>query len=528
MTQSRRAILVALAFGLFAIDIGSPPPACASDPVLAGFRDFAFPSGTGGDSAATGEKPESKLWWNDGSWWGVLWNDVRAAYHIYRLDVATQDWIDTGTAVDDRPSTKADTLWDGTRLYVASHEFSASGDPSPPGQHGELYRFDYDAPTETYSLDFGFPVEINDAESETLVIAKDSTGTLWSVWVENQRVMINHSRNGDDADWDVPFGLPAVDTANLTSDDIASIVAYDGHVGVLWSNQTTAQMYFAAHVDGDPELTWNSVIAFGISADDHINLKSVHAEPNGRVFAVIKTSLGSPLIVLVVCENTLNHCKSVSDWDFHVVYATNTGTPTRPILLVDTENRDLYVFSRNRDGGEGAIYYKRTSMDDISFESGLGTAFIKSATETNINNATSTKQNLNSATGLAVLASDSTSLDYFHNYLALGSSGGVPVLVSFSPSSGSPGAEVTLFGLNFTGALDTSFDGLSASFTVDSDSQIRATVPPAASSGLISVAGSAGTGFSQTSFAVGGGPVIDSFDPTLGAVNTEVDRKSVV
>src|SRR5206468_3971377 len=59
----------------------------------AGFRDFSF--GTTGLSTPSGEKPESKLWWNDGSWWGSLYNNPAQDWHIYRLNLANQTWVDT-------------------------------------------------------------------------------------------------------------------------------------------------------------------------------------------------------------------------------------------------------------------------------------------------------------------------------------------------------------------------------------------------------------------------------------------------
>ena len=61
--------------------LGHAAVARAADPVLAGYRDFSFPAGTSGDSMPTGEKPESKLWWNDGLWWGILWSTTGNAYH---------------------------------------------------------------------------------------------------------------------------------------------------------------------------------------------------------------------------------------------------------------------------------------------------------------------------------------------------------------------------------------------------------------------------------------------------------------
>ena len=51
---------------------------------IAGYLDFSY--GTTIPADVTGEKPESKLWWNDGIWWGILYNNTAGEYHIYRLD----------------------------------------------------------------------------------------------------------------------------------------------------------------------------------------------------------------------------------------------------------------------------------------------------------------------------------------------------------------------------------------------------------------------------------------------------------
>ena len=85
-----------------------------------GYHDFSFGSTI---SAPTESKPESKLWFNDGVWWGVLFNTSSRAYDIYRLNLTTQAWTDTGTAVDDRPQSIADALWDQAsgKLYIVSN-----------------------------------------------------------------------------------------------------------------------------------------------------------------------------------------------------------------------------------------------------------------------------------------------------------------------------------------------------------------------------------------------------------------------
>ena len=63
-----------------------------------------------------------------------------------------------------------------------------------------------------------------------------------------------------------------------------------------------------------------------------------------------------------------------------------------------------------------------------------------------------------------------------------------PRIFGFSPSSGAVGTSVVITGESFTGASAVSFNGtLATSFTVDSDTQITATVPAGATTGWIAV-----------------------------------------
>ncbi|MCG8603565.1 DNRLRE domain-containing protein, partial [bacterium] len=98
-----------------------------------------------------------------------------------------------------------------------------------------------------------------------------------------------------------------------------------------------------------------------------------------------------------------------------------------------------------------------------------------------------------------------------------------PSVSSFTPTTGSIGTEVTISGSGFIGTTDVLFNGISASaFSLDSDAQIRATVPNGAATGLVSVVNVAETGSSGSDFTVTSGPSISSFSPALGPIGTEV------
>ena len=101
-----------------------------------------------------------------------------------------------------------------------------------------------------------------------------------------------------------------------------------------------------------------------------------------------------------------------------------------------------------------------------------------------------------------------------------------PTISSFSPASGPVGTSVTIHGHNFSGPNVTSvtFNGTSATFTIDNAQKITATVPSGATTGPIAVTSTDGTATSSTNFTVTttGAPTITSFTPTSGPVGTSV------
>ena len=78
-----------------------------------------------------------------------------------------------------------------------------------------------------------------------------------------------------------------------------------------------------------------------------------------------------------------------------------------------------------------------------------------------------------------------------------------PLVTGLSPASGSVGAVVTITGSGFLGATAVTFNLTAAtSFTVDSDTQITATVPGFATTGQVCVTARSTTGCSAGPFAV--------------------------
>jgi hypothetical protein len=399
-TSVRRAGLVLVAVAtLVGLQVGS---AEAADVAAAG--QYQGPSFAGGPSSPTGSKPESKLWFADGSWWSVM-NVGGTGLRIYRLRPSSQAWQPTGVVVDARNTVRSDVLFDGSTLYVATHVFSES---PASGSASNLYRFSYDGGADQWSLDVGFPVAINNFRTETLVLAKDTSGQLWATWTQESQVFVNRTLLGD-AVWGSPFALPG--GGGLSSDDISSVVSFAGRIGIMWSDQSDDQMRFTTHEDdtlSDTTFTATEVAVSGLDmADDHINLK---ADASGRVYAATKTSASSssqPFMLLNVRDAS-------GRWTT-TVFGTKADNHTRPILVLNEEKRRLYYFATWDQSGD-VIYMKETSMDAPQFDPGRGTPVIEAS---DVNNATASKQPVTESTGLVVQASADATHLYWHYWSPL-------------------------------------------------------------------------------------------------------------
>jgi PKD repeat protein len=445
--------LLAVVIGVAALAAGTGAASAQAPAGDIGLPGAAYAPLTG---SPTGSKPESKLWFNDGRWWASMFDPTSGDHHIFWLDRTTGAWMDTGTAIDPRVSTRADALWDvaAGKLYVASHVFNTAGVAATSANAGKLWRYSYAPATKTYSLDPGFPVDVNSAATETLVIDKDSTGALWATWTQGSRVFVNHTTTSDTT-WATPFVVPTADpaTTTLTTDDISSLVHLGDEIGVMWSNQVDGEFYFATHADGtgDAAGSWSTVpVPTDTLSDDHISLR---ADGDGQVYAAVKTSenVGArPLIQLLVRAPD-------GVWSNHT-FGLVSESHTRPIVLIDEQHRVVHVLATcpqppvtsGQSGGD--ICEKTAPIDEISFPRGPGRAVIRDAGSPDMNDVTSTKQPVGAASGLVVMANNDVTGVYWHadeelagpvvpvgDFAVTPAGGPAPLTVHFTDtSSGSP------------------------------------------------------------------------------------------
>ena len=420
----RLAVVALLVAGATVSALGSTPAAEALAGDI-GHEDLAYVEAAN----PTASRAESKVWFNDGTWWAVMekagtptsTGKPQDDFAIYRLDPTTETWIATSTIVDARGTSKADVLWDGTNLFVASHKFvsTATGVPEAAGSNNEakIFKYTYSSATKTYSAVGGFPKVMNPFRMESLTIDKDSTGVLWAAWVQASNVVYQSSADGG-ATWTTTTAL-ADPRASTSADDIASVVAFGGNkVGIMWADQKAGNdgFWFSVHTAGTPATSWSAAepASTGVSSgDDHINVK---AAPNGHVYAVVKTrtdTKSNPLVVLLD-RGTDGAWHRTTAW----IGKTNV---TRPIIQVDTARNLLELFVTGPEApqtkGEsgGTIFRKTTPLATPSFVTdGVGEAVMQRPGSSRINDASGTKQPLTATSGAVVIAADPTTKHYWH------------------------------------------------------------------------------------------------------------------
>ena len=432
--------------------------------VTAGYRDFQYQSGSS-TFRATADKPQSKLWYAGGAWWGGLFHlpagGGNGEYEIYKLNTSTQAWSTTGVKVDERNKSHADYLFDGTtnKLWVVSTDESAST------AGVRVYRYSFNGTT--YSLDSGFThtdstetlngVVVDARLAESATIAKDTTGRVWVTYTvakagdaTKSDVMIASSSDG--LTW-TSVVLPSQASAP-SDDDISSIIAFNGKVGVMWSDQVAdvngeTGFWFSVHTDGAATGTWSArqKAAWGPTiANDHINLKADGA----TVYAALKTMTDqSEQYVTYLAVRS-----SAGTWSKHGVTLRDKvgvdNNQTRPQIAIDKTNNQIYFFAAESEAG-GVVYYKKASLSTLAFPSGKGTALIQSGTDLNVNDPSTTKQNLTSATGMVVLASDKATGYYLHSFGSLAAAPSPTPTASATPKpSATPSPKPTV--LRYSGA----------------------------------------------------------------------------
>ncbi len=411
----------------------------------------------------TAPKSESKLWYAHGSWWASMASLTTLGYRIARLDRATHTWVDAGVDLDTRGNTQADILWNGQHLLVASHVVSSSSTTAVVNQPARLLRYSWTG--STWARDPGFPATISNYSAESMTIAQDSNGTVWASFTRSRRLYVVKSTGSGDAE-SVVFGTPYIPTlvnltetgsttaTTLTSDDISAVVSASGVTTVVWGNQLNGTYYAARRADSASTWRASTIVSGTRMSDDHLNVKTIPGDSQGRVFVALKTALSDkvpavptdPLLMLAVYK------PASSTWVTTPI-ASVAESGTRPLLVLDAEADTIHAYYTGPTTAgivafTGTVYEKSASLSSPTFSTGLGTPVLRDSASATMNNATSTKQTTDAVSGRVVLAATEGPQKYWFSdfyvppppapsasFTASPTSGTVPVTTVFTDTS---------------------------------------------------------------------------------------------
>jgi hypothetical protein len=343
---------------------------------------------------------KSQMWYNDGLWWGAFSDNATGIFfYTFANDAATK-----GAPIDASVKGVPDVLWDGTNLFVLVWKSVSLA---------TLYKYSYDTGTKTYSLISGFPVQIplHGGATSAIVLDKDSTGKLWATYTGTQgglsdgKIHVIWTTSADHTTWDTAGAtLESGLTPNKT--EISAITHFGGDkMGVVWSNQPGKEIAFRYHVDGQPESDWSAkeIVDYGLGprglgavSNDHLSIQSAS---DGRLFLAAKDRDNDGTPAHQDESRIWLYVRSVAGvWGSKtVIQADLSQSPTRPVLLLDVTNSDVFVIYH--DSISGLVFSARSSMNNPSFN--LHCLFSTGPAS----NPTSTKQNVTSTTGMMAAAS---------------------------------------------------------------------------------------------------------------------------
>ena len=308
--------------------------------------------------------------------------------------------------------------------------------------------------------------------------------------------------------------LLASGTTAVTQPTIASIAPTSGVVGstvvITGSGFTKAQTCAFSSV---PER--DAVATFTINSDTQITATVPPAAENGPVTVTIAGGTASSATAFTVTATsttpTITSFTPTSGTAGYITYDTSgNGTLTNGTTVTLTGTNFTGATNVTIGGVSGEDY---TTPFTVSSATKM-TVLVPVDAMTGVIKVTTAKGKAISTSAFTVNART-----------------GVPVVTSFTPTSGAVGTSVTITGTTFTSATGVSFGTIAAqAVTVSSSTKITATVPVGASTGAVVVTnvkgGSANTNaFTVTSAATA--PTIGSFTPTSGAAGTRVTISGV-
>jgi hypothetical protein len=287
-------------------------------------------SGSSHISTPTADKPQSKLWYMDSSWWALL-PDSSGPTLWQRTNNGWKEHKEVSNRLKGIPS-RAD-VWYENRTATAVSVSDSSLSTSSLCIFRIKSRDSSDVHLQAKVLAWLNIPQKKDRDIETATIAKDADGEWWvAADVGGKSIYVWASKDA------VHWSSALLVGKHINPDDISCITAMKHSVIIIWSNQNDQAVYSREHING-PIDSWSVIHTIetgGKTADDHINTA---LSADGTLWAATKNSadkVNHPQLVLRVREPEEN-------WKNYPYLLRKPGkVPSRPIVIT-TSDPDLVL-----------------------------------------------------------------------------------------------------------------------------------------------------------------------------------------
>ncbi len=389
---------------------GTPSSSSSTPGLMPGtvvYRDGQYPAHA--SSAPSGDESQSKVWFAAGAWWAVMSTPDASETHIFRLDLSTQVWQDTGTVVDDRPASRADVVWDGSRAVIA-----ASVDSDKHSEPTVIRSFSYDAAVQRFEPQPDGPAVLDAAPGRGLLV-RQASGELWLVVLRSGSVRVLHSA-ADALHWSAPAALPGVPdgvvasvAVGATGEGLSIALGITGTDGVTIVDRSggTADRGWRSSTHSVADFPVTPAALSMTSAGTGASERLVIAARGPTARGPGANSLASQLVILVRDAD--------GTWRSGVV-ARIRDHPGPPVVVADADGGTISVLYALPNGG-GTIAWKRASIRDLAFPTGPGDVLLASSLDPKIEAPSAPRTPFDPASGMVVLASDDTLGEYVHAWV---------------------------------------------------------------------------------------------------------------
>ena len=358
------------------------------------------------------DKPhQNRPFYHAGFWWTAAKQASNGKWYLWKL--YGENWL-AELEIDSRKSTRPDCYVDSpaNKLYILLASSSSSGT--------KFLRLSF--ANGAWGIDAGFPVVLSSfvfsGESGN-VLVKAKNGELWVFRYKSAQV--DGKRSSDDGlTWSQTFIVQSGFYSSGLADAVAFTSGGENYVGVGYSENTSSngKFGFLLHKDGDPDGTWSDETSVmpqfsDAQSDDHISLA---VSQNNEIFFACKTH---PLTNAAARIGLLKRSAG-GGWQNFIVEDGDGNGWTRPAVVVDETNNELYVLGTEENSPDHGQYKKCVIGDESALQN---FAPIEIFDDAGFNNLSVPQHRVNGATEFLVCAEKNSGSVIWYNLLSIDGSG---------------------------------------------------------------------------------------------------------